>query len=155
MNIMMKTVLLLMILTIFGFGSTQIPAQNKPKPKDVIVVELTVGKGTNTQIIQVPISNTQRTAEKPLKPGWDKAGDGSLPPQFSYNLEAYPNEKNNSKVYFAAVVERCREEARKDFIVTKGQKTEFELSCEIKITAYYGTESKDKSFTLKSNEEQH
>ena len=147
----MKTILLVLVLTFFGGVAMQTPAQKKAKPKDIIVVELTVGEGTNTQIIQVPINLTRRTAEKPLKQGWEKDGDGTLPPQFSYNLEAYLNEKDNSKIYFAAVVERCQEEARKDFIVTKGQKTELALGCQIKITAYYGIESKDKSFTLKSN----
>jgi len=150
MNNNMKTVLLLLVLTFFGSGTTQIFAQKKSNPKDVIVVELSVSKGTNTQIIEVPISTVSRTSEKPLKPAWEKDGDGSLPPQFSYNLEAYINDKNSSKVYFAAVVERCQETTRKDFIVTKGKRTELELGCEIKITAYYGIKSKDKSFLLKS-----
>ncbi len=146
----MKTVFFLLVLAFFGCGATQVLAQKKTKPKDVIVVELKVGKGTNTQVIQVPINTIPRTAEKPLKRAWEKDGDAAMPPQFSYNLEAYVNDKNNSKVYFAAVVERCQETTRKDFVVTKGQKIEFELGCEIKITAYYSIESKDKSFLLKS-----
>lgn len=151
MNIKMKTVLFLLVLTFFGGSTMQTLAQKKAKPKDVIMVELSVSKGTNTQIIEVPISTAARTSEKPLKPAWEKDGDGSMPPQFNYNLEAYVNDKNSSKVYFAAVVERCQEIVRKDFIVTKGKKVQLELGCEIKITAYYGIESKDKSFVLKSN----
>lgn len=151
MNIQIKTILFLLVLIVCAGETTPILAQKKAKPKEVIMIELTVGRGTKAQMIEVPINYVPRTTEKPLKRGWDKDGDGALPPQFSYNLEAYINDKNSSKVYFAALVERCQEAIRQNFTVMRNQKTEFELGCEIKITARYAIESKDKSFLLKSN----
>lgn len=143
----MKTVLLLLVLTFLCFGITEVSAQKKTKPKEVIFVELTVTRRSSPQTIEIPINvNVSRGKEKPLKAGWAKKGDGALPPQYSFNLEAYLKDKNSSDVYLEIIVEGCQTIVRKQFIVSKTQKTELETECEIKVVAYYNTESKKKHF---------
>lgn len=144
-------IVLAFLLINFNFGSVQSFAQNKSKVKEAIILELTVGEREDSgPKIEVPINKgTARAKEKPLKPAWSKDGDGSLPPQYSYDLAAYSVDKNNSKVYFRAIVERCEKPVRKEFVVSKRQETELELDCGIKIKAYYGLESKEERILFK------
>jgi hypothetical protein len=146
----MKKFIPLLSLFVLCFGTAQTLAQKKTNPKEVVIVELAVGERESAQKIEVSINRgTGIKKEKPIKPAWSKDGEGSLPPQYSYDLGAYFADKNSSKVYFKAIVERCSETVRKDFVVDRNQEIELQLDCGIKIKAYYGLESNEKRILFK------
>ena len=146
----MKNLTILLTLLALCLDSTQTFAQKKTKAEEVIIIELFVGQRKSAQKIEVPINKgVEKAKEKAIKPAWAKDGDSSLPPQYNFNLEAYFKDKNSSKIYFRAVVERCQEVVRKDFVVNRNQEIELELGCDIKLKAYYGLESKEKRTLFK------
>lgn len=140
----MKKVSILVVLLTVCLSAIQIFAQKKTRAETVVIVEITVGEREEAHKTEISIrKGIKRTKQKQIKPAWSKDSDGTLPPQYNYDLEAYSEGKNSSRVYFQAVVEKCSETIRESFIVSENRSTELKLGCNVTLKAYYGLKSKD------------
>ena len=151
--------LLLIIIVASHFGTIQIFAQKRTKPREVIVIEFTTPyKSINRQevlINRTPQTNYE-TAGGGAAGGGAGCGDCSREEserlsreykaelrKFSYGFTAKARrlDKDKSNVDFGISVGGGNCQTEKTFTVYRRQQTKFQLDCGITLTAYYGLES--------------
>lgn len=164
---MKKLLILFLVLVASHFGTTAIFAQKKAKPREIVVIEISVptfddadkrevlinqtaegkyeisgggGKGI-ASTVGCPRCSAEELAElhAELKKSLINENEFS---SYSFTARARRMGNDKSKMSFdISVGESCR--AKKVFTVYRNQQNEIQLNCGVSLIAYYGFEMKE------------
>lgn len=140
----MKKFSTLLIVLFLIFGIVQTFAQKKAKPREVIMIEISVPNFEEADKREVLMN-------RPSKIKYDASGSGGQscincnePSDSFYGLRAGAVRigKDSAKVGFKIEIdEKCK--TRKVFMVYRNQQTKIQLNCGVSLVAYYGYESEE------------
>ena len=139
----MRKFLILLSILFLGFGTINIFAQKKAKPRKVVIFEISVPNFGEPYKEEILINQTPKA-----KYEFDGGGSSSCyhcdkneDSSYSFTLRAFRMGKNKANVGFEIEIDKkCK--TRKIFKVYQNQPTKLQLNCGVILTAYYGFESK-------------
>jgi hypothetical protein len=147
--------LLAVLIFAFCFGAVQDFAQKQSKPKQAIILELSV-QDKNYETFKMPINlnkigSTKSSNEglaKDYGPNYDEKVEGPLGPGYSVKWKADVISKNQTKITLTVKIEDgidVNRKVRKTFLITRNRQTKLQLKNNVNFVAYYGFETEEQN----------
>jgi hypothetical protein len=140
--------LLLIITFASHFGTIQVFAQKRAKPREVILIEFFAPNDKEANRIELKINRTSKEING--MGGGRGSGCGECTPEqiaaqpsnYLFTARAFRMGKDKANVGFEIEIEEeCK--ARKIFTVYRNRETKLQLNCGVSLTAYYGLETEE------------
>lgn len=140
---------LLILISVSHFGTTEVFAQKKAKPRPVIVIEISVPNFEQPDKREVLINRTAKSNYEYSGGGGQGCGGCGeersrelAKSTYVFTARAWRMGRDKSKVGFEIEVgEQCQ--TQKIFKVYRHRQTKIRLNCGIGLAAYYGFETKE------------
>jgi hypothetical protein len=138
--------LLLIIAFASHFGTNEIFAQKKAKPKEVIIVKFSLPNWKSFKKGQFPINKTPQgnfdSGDISVSECMDPSNKECTYSSYEFAGRAFAVNKNLAKINFKIEVDdNCK--TRRIFTVYRNKETKIRLNCGVSLIAYYGFESKE------------
>jgi hypothetical protein len=153
----MKKFSSLLAILIFAlcFGAIQGFAQKQTKPKQAIILELSV-QDESVETFEMPLNlnkpgSTKSSDEglaKDAGPGYDEKVDGPLGPGYSVKWKALVISKNQTRITLTVTIDDgidVNRKVRKTFLISRNRKTKLQLKNNVSLVAYYGFEREEEN----------
>ena len=124
------------------FGTTDIFAQKKAIPREVIVIEILSPISKDADKREVLINKTVKSNYEAGGGRGNACTSCDQNGSYEFNATAWRMGKDKSKISFKiSFADECR--TRKIFTIYRNQQTKIQLNCGVNIVAYYGFESEE------------